>query len=132
MFRFEKANERLFDHNHLQVVVVWVQVLTVLLDKCLEKKVSLWGCSPRQKGIWYYDDDKENDNNDYDENGCHHCNDDNGENDNDDDKYGDDNDDKYINDDKYGDDYDVNDAKDDTWQASTLPFSSLTSSSPMD
>ena len=43
---------------------------------------------------------------------------DDGENDNDDDKY--------------GDDYDVNDAKDDTWQASTLPFSSLTSSSPMD
>lgn len=112
--------------------MVWVQVLAVLLDKCLEKKVSLWGCSPRQKGIWYYDDDKENDNNDYDENGCHHCKDDNGENDNDDDKYGDDNDDKYINDDKYGDDYDVNDAKDDTWQASTLPFSSLTSSSPMD
>ena len=123
---------QLFDRNHLQVVVVWVQVLAVLLDKCLEKKVSLWGCSPRQKGIWYYDDDKENDNNDYDENGCHHCKDDNGENDNDDDKYGDDNDDKYINDDKYGDDYDVNDAKDDTWQASTLPFSSLTSSSPMD
>ena len=57
---------QLFDRNHLQVVVVWVQVLAVLLDKCLEKKVSLWGCSPRQKGIWYYDDDKENDNNDYD------------------------------------------------------------------
>ena len=49
--------------------------------------------------------DKKNDNNDYDENGCHHCNDDNGENDNDDDKYGDGDDDKEKDDDKHADDY---------------------------
>ena len=103
-----------------------------MIKEIVENPREITGPDAQRWRSWYYDDDKQNDNIHYDENGCHHCNDDNGENDNDDDKYGDDDDAKENNDDKHADDYDVNDAKDSTWQASTLPFSSLTSSSPMD